>query len=56
MNATVENILFDIGAGSYLTITMVTDEAQEIVRPLLEDFVKEIGHDVAGQCIVKLCG
>lgn len=56
MNATVENILFDIGAGSYLTITMVTDEAQEIVRPLLEDFVKEIGHDVAAQCIVKLCG
>jgi arginine-tRNA-protein transferase len=55
-NAVVNDILFDIGTGTYLTIAMITDEAQDIVRPLLQDFVKETGNDVARHCIVKLCG
>jgi arginine-tRNA-protein transferase len=51
----VTNILFDIGAGTYLSLNMVTDEAKDIIYPLLKSLVDEIGYDIASQCIVKLC-
>lgn len=56
MNEEVVNkILFDIGAGRYLTMNMITEEAQEIVRPLLKELVEETGPEVALESIVKLC-
>jgi arginine-tRNA-protein transferase len=51
----VNRILFDIGAGTYLTLNMVTDEAKEIIYPLLESLVEEVGMDIASECVVKLC-
>jgi hypothetical protein len=52
----IEDIMFDIGAHDYLTINMITDgEAKDIVRPLLEEFVREVGHEVGRQCVVELC-
>ena len=51
----VNKILFDIGAGRYLTMNMITEEAQEIVRPLLKELVEETGPEVALESIVKLC-
>ena len=51
----IDDILFDIGAQDYLTINMVTDEAKDILRPLLEEFVHEIGHDIGKECILELC-
>lgn len=50
----VNNIMFDIGAGRYLNMNMVTEEAREIIYPLLESLVEEVGADIALQCIVKL--
>ena len=54
-NEVVNKILFDIGAGRYLTMNMITEEAQEIVRPLLKELVEETGPEVALESIVKLC-
>ena len=51
----IDDILFDIGASGYLTMPMIPDEAREIVRPMLEEFVREVGRDVSRKCIVKLC-
>jgi Putative arginyl-tRNA:protein arginylyltransferase len=51
----VNRVLFDIGAGTYLTLNMVTDEAKEIIYPLLESLVEEVGNDIASECVVKLC-
>jgi len=51
----VDDILFDIGGDSYLTLHMISEEGKEIVRPILEDFVSEIGYEISMQCIVKLC-
>lgn len=49
------DILFDIGTHNYLTIDMITEEAKDIVRPLLEEFVREVGDEIGRQCIVELC-
>lgn len=51
----VNRVLFDIGAGTYLTLNMVTDEAKDIILPLLKSFVEEVGFEIASECVVKLC-
>ena len=44
----------DIGANMTVTIGMLQESGQELVRPVLEEFVREAGPDLALQCIVKL--
>ena len=51
----IYDIRFDIGAHDYFTINMLTNEAKGIVRPLLEEFVREVGHTIGSQCVVELC-
>ena len=44
----------DIGANMTVTIGMLQESGQELVRPVLEEFIREAGPDLALQCIVKL--
>lgn len=37
-----------------ITLNMLTNEGQDIIRPVLKDFVREIGFEVATKCIIKL--
>jgi hypothetical protein len=51
----LEQVQMDIGAANIkVTIGMLQESGQQLVRPLLEDFVREAGLELAKQCILKL--
>ncbi len=39
---------------SLVTANMLTDEGRDIVRPILDEFIRETGFEVARRCVVKL--
>lgn len=53
----VNDIIFDIGQGPFMTLdmNMLSTEGQAIIRPILKDFVDEVGVELSRECIVKLC-
>jgi len=50
----VKHVSLDVGLDSVVTIDMLHENGQEIVRPLLEEFVKHTGPDLSRRCILKL--
>jgi arginine-tRNA-protein transferase len=50
----VKEVAMDIGAGVNVTIDMLHANGQEVVRPFLEEFVKEAGPELSRKCLVKL--
>ncbi len=40
--------------GTLITVNMLTSEGQDILRPILREFVLETGFDVARRCVIKL--
>jgi arginine-tRNA-protein transferase len=50
----VKQVLMDIGAGMNVTIDMLHANGQQVVRPFLEEFVKEAGPELCRKCLVKL--
>jgi len=51
----LDSIQLNIAPNSiYITLSMLTDEGQNIVRPVLKEFVKETGAEVAKRCVIKL--
>mmetsp|Transcript_25834 Transcript_25834/g.39595 ORF Transcript_25834/g.39595 Transcript_25834/m.39595 type:complete len:1065 (+) Transcript_25834:180-3374(+) len=53
----VNDIIFDIGQGPFMTLdmNMLSKEGQAIIRPILKDFVDEVGVALSRECIIKLC-
>ena len=49
-----KNIALDIGAGMTVTMDMLQEEGQRVVRPFIEDFVQEAGSQLSRKCILKL--
>jgi arginyl-tRNA---protein transferase len=54
VSAITESIQLYVGIPNHVNVTMLNSNGQEIVRPLLEEFVRHVGPDVSRQCIVKL--
>ena len=54
LNSVMNEVQLDVGAGTPVTLEMLHPNGQEIVRPLMEEFVREVGPDVSRQCLVKL--
>jgi len=52
-NPQVEQVKMDVGVGVPVTLSMLHERGRETVRPLLEEFVKEAGHDLSAKCLVK---
>jgi arginyl-tRNA--protein-N-Asp/Glu arginylyltransferase len=51
----LEQVQMDIGAANIkVTIGMLQESGQQLVRPLLDEFVREAGLELAKQCILKL--
>eukprot|EP00547_Thalassionema_nitzschioides_P015577 CAMPEP_0194249084 /NCGR_PEP_ID=MMETSP0158-20130606/19722_1 /TAXON_ID=33649 /ORGANISM="Thalassionema nitzschioides, Strain L26-B" /LENGTH=601 /DNA_ID=CAMNT_0038985529 /DNA_START=1 /DNA_END=1806 /DNA_ORIENTATION=+ len=50
----IKHISLDVGLDSVVTIDMLHENGQDIVRPLLEEFVKHAGPDISCRCILKL--
>jgi arginyl-tRNA--protein-N-Asp/Glu arginylyltransferase len=52
-NPHVELVKMDVGAGVPVTLSMLHERGRETVRPLLEEFVKEVGPDLSRTCLVR---
>ena len=39
---------------SHITVSMLTREGQDILLPILKEFVEETGFEVAKRCVIKL--
>ena len=50
----LRQVPMDIGANMTVTIGMLQESGQELVRPLLEEFIREAGPELAMQCILRL--
>lgn len=50
----IKQVVMDIGAGVNVTIDMLHANGQEVVRPFLEEFVKEAGPELSRKCLIKL--
>jgi len=48
-------IKFYIHPGNVLTLECLNGEGQAIVRPMFEDFAREIGEEICQKCLIKLC-
>jgi arginyl-tRNA--protein-N-Asp/Glu arginylyltransferase len=46
-------IKLDIGIGVPVTLPMLQEEGQDLVRPLLQDFLDQAGHEIALQCTIS---
>eukprot|EP00548_Thalassiothrix_antarctica_P017464 CAMPEP_0194179062 /NCGR_PEP_ID=MMETSP0154-20130528/12581_1 /TAXON_ID=1049557 /ORGANISM="Thalassiothrix antarctica, Strain L6-D1" /LENGTH=285 /DNA_ID=CAMNT_0038894271 /DNA_START=17 /DNA_END=874 /DNA_ORIENTATION=+ len=49
-----KTIPLDVGLESYVTIDMLQENGQDIVRPLVEEFVSHVGTELSHQFILKL--
>jgi hypothetical protein len=48
-------IPIDVGIGNSITVDMLQEQGQDIVRPLLEEFVQEAGPDIVTKCTIAFC-
>ena len=53
LNPLVEQVKMDVGVGIPVTLSMLHERGRDTVRPLLEEFVKEAGHELSQKCLVK---
>lgn len=53
-DSALAEIPMDIGAGMTVTLEMLQDNGKDVVRPILQEFFNEAGHEVCQQCLVKL--
>ena len=49
----VEQVKMDVGVGVPVTLSMLHERGRETVRPLLEEFVKEVGPELSKKCLVR---
>lgn len=49
----VERVKMDVGVGVPVTLSMLHERGRDTVRPLLEEFVKEVGPEWSQKCLVK---
>ncbi len=51
----VDDIVFDIGQGPLMTLdmNMLSTEGPNIIRPILQTFIDEVGIEIGRDCIVK---
>lgn len=54
MDHVLQQIQMDIGAGLNVTFSMLQESGQQVVKPILEGFIKEAGSKLALKCLVKL--
>ena len=52
INNCVSNIRMDLGHDVPVTLSMLTPDGQDFVRPLVKDFVTNAGVRVANQCTI----
>jgi arginine-tRNA-protein transferase len=50
----LNQVRLDVGTSSLVTLNMLHSGGQAVVRPLVEEFVKEMGPDMAREFIIKL--
>jgi len=50
----VNQLRLDVGANMLVTLSMLHDGGQAVVRPLLQEFVQEMGPELAPRFILKL--
>ena len=50
----MNQIQMDIGAGLNVTYGMLQESGQQVVKPILEEFIKEAGSKLCLTCLVKL--
>lgn len=53
-NDTIQNIPLIVGAPNLVTLPMLHSGGQDIVRPLLLDFVEHVGKEVGERCVIRL--
>lgn len=53
VTAATDKILMEVGAASPVTIGMLLPPGQALVRPHLEEFIKEAGAEIGLQCTVN---
>ena len=49
-----ESVLLHVGLPNPVTMGMLQPSGQEIVRPIVQEFVQQVGPDVSRHCIVKM--
>jgi len=54
-SSVLASIRLDVGFGRPISIGMLQEQGQELVRPLLEEFVQEASPELAKECTVSLC-
>ena len=55
VDSQMNSIRLNLGPGTNLvTVDMLTEEGQGIVRPILEELILETGFEVARRCVIKL--
>jgi hypothetical protein len=50
----VNQLRLDVGASTLVTLNMLQGGGQAVARPLLEEFVKEMGPELSSRFILKL--
>lgn len=51
---TLNRVPLIVGGPSAVTLPMLNTSGQDIVRPLLREFIDEVGSDVAARCTIRL--
>jgi arginine-tRNA-protein transferase len=54
VTATIEAIPLHVGLANLVTVNMLHPNGQEIVRPLVQEFVNNVGVEVSRDCVLKL--
>ncbi|KAI2493625.1 Arginine-tRNA-protein transferase [Fragilaria crotonensis] len=49
-----ESVLLHVGMPNLVTISMLQPSSQAIVRPMVREFVQQVGPDVSRHCIVRM--
>jgi hypothetical protein len=51
----LDSIRLSLGPNeNHITVNMLRNEGQDIIRPILKEFVQETGLEVARRCVIKL--
>lgn len=50
----MESISLHVGLPDLVTLNMLHPNGQEIVRPLVQEFVEHVGPEVSRHCVLKL--
>jgi len=50
----MKNIKIDVGSGLLVNLNQLNEIGRKLLLPIVQEFVDELGEDIAGACIIKL--